>query len=171
MIGITGGVLWVIGALGGALGCAGDDEEKDASLFSEADLKSEIEGYEDWAQPAGWAGAVVSCDGSHGPRVDIWFNQIAADALFNGEQTLPDGAALVKEAYEEDGVTPTKMSAMRKVDGFSPDNGDWFWGLFAPDGSTLSSGDLDTCYSCHTAGQDHIRFPDSPQVADAADCP
>jgi Cytochrome P460 len=167
MIGISGGMLWALG--GWMLGCA--KEEKDASLFSETDLKSEIEGYEDWAQPEGWVGAVVSCDGSHGPRVDIWYNQIAADALFNGEQTLPDGAALVKEAYEEDGVTPAKMSAMRKVDGFSPDNGDWFWGLFADDGSTLSSGDLDTCYSCHSAGQDRVRFPDSPQVADAADCP
>ena len=152
------------------VGC-GEEEKEESALFSEAELKAEIEGYEEWAQPAGWVGAVVSCDGSHGPRVDIWFNEVAAAALSEGAQVMPEGAALVKQAFEEDGVTPTKMSAMRKVEGFSPDNGDWFWGLFAADGSTLMSGDADTCYSCHTAGQDHVMFPDSPQVADVAECP
>lgn len=152
-------------------GCGGEEKDGDAALFSEAELKAEIEGYEEWAQPAGWAGAVVSCDGSHGPRVDIWFNEAAASALFAGDQVMPEGAAFVKQAFEEDGVTPTKMSAMRKVEGFSPDNGDWFWGLFASDGSTLSSGEVGTCSNCHRAGQDHVMFPDSPQVADASECP
>ena len=145
---------------------------KEAVLYTVEELQAEIEGYEDWAQPAGWGGAVPSCDGTHGPYVEIWYNAVTLQALSAGEPTMPEGAILVKQAYSEKKKKKTSMTTMRKVAGFAPDEGDWFWGTFDADGTALNSGAISGCTGCHAASdQDFLMFPDSPVVVDPADCP
>ncbi len=146
--------------------------DKTAIDFNSDDLLVEIEGYETWAQPTGWSGPAPSCDGTHGPLVDIWTNAVAADALAAGTNPLPDGATLIKQGYDEDGVTPRNLTVMRKLTGFDPDNGDWFWGQYDADGAELASGAVSGCTGCHGASVgDYVLFPESPVVADVAECP
>jgi hypothetical protein len=140
-------------------------------LYSADNLSEDIEGYEEWVQPVGWMGAVPSCDSTHGPFVEIWFNAVAAEAIGKAETEMPEGAAIVKQAFEEDKESKTVLSAMRKVPGFAPETGDWFWGQFAADGTELSSGDLSGCTGCHAAGTDFVMFIGSEAVSDPSECP
>lgn len=141
------------------------------ALYTGDNLTADIEGYEDWAQPVGWAGAVPSCNQPHAPYVEIWFNKIASEAMGAGSSPLPEGSAIVHQAFEEDQTTKTVMSAMRKVNGFAPETGDWFWGQFDADGTELSGGDLPGCTECHVAGEDFVHFLGATPVDDPADCP
>ena len=153
------------------LACSGNsDSSSKAAVFSEGNLRSDIANYLDWAQPGGWAGQVISCATAHGPLVDIWYNDIAFQALGRNDAVLPDGSALVLQSYLNDG-SPEKMVAMRKASDFAPDQGDWFWGEFSSDGTALASGALSSCADCHVTGHDYVQFPDAPRVQDFANCP
>ena len=150
-------------------GCTGASKTPD---FTSDDLLTEIDGYEDWDQPVGWSGPAPSCDGTHGPLVDIWTNPTTAEALAAGTNPLPDGATLIKQGYADDGVTKYNLTVMRKLTGFDADNGDWFWGQYDAAGAELASGAVSGCTSCHAASAgDYLLFPESPVVTDPADCP
>lgn len=149
------------------LACVGEPE----ALYTLGELKADIEAYEEWAQPVGWGGAAPSCVGAHGPYVEIWYNQLAMEYLVAQSTSLPEGAALVHKAYAEDKTTLLTLTAMRKVDGFAPDHGDWFWGQFDDQNTELQSGDVKECAECHASGQDFIRFVGSTAVSDLSQCP
>ncbi len=124
------------------------------------DLWTELSGYEGWAQHEDWTGVVPSEDGTHGTHVQIWFND-SAGAPLNGEGSapMPDGAILVKEGYDNaDGSPVNGVTAMKKIDGYDPDNGDWFWASYEPDGAIKTSGSVAFCIGCHAPGQDGVRF-------------
>lgn len=155
-------LVWVVGCVA----------EKTPVVFTGDDLLDAIEGYEDWAQPTGWEGAQPSCDGTHGNYVEIWTNTLTTDALAAHADPLPDGATLVKQGYEDDRNTPKNLTVMRKLSGFDPDHGDWFWGQYDAEGNELASGAVTGCADCHAASAgDYVLFPQSVVVGDLAMCP
>jgi hypothetical protein len=42
-----------------------------------------------------------------------------------------------------------------KVEGYNPQEGDWFWGMSAPDGRVLEAGKVKTCIKCHRSQYRH----------------
>ena len=38
---------------------------------------------------------------------------------------------------------------MRKVEGFNPEAGDWFWAEYAPNGEVRTEGKAEACIGCH----------------------
>lgn len=136
------------------------------------DITARTDGYATWDQPEGWSGVVPSCDGTHGPFVQIWLNDIAAADLDAQATTWSDGATLVKEAYDAADGAATGVTAMTKAAGVDADNGDWYWASLGTDGTVKDEGAIAGCIGCHAgASTDHVLFPDSTAVTDAADCP
>lgn len=157
-------------------------DEAPQRIYSSADLARDVEAYEEWEHAPGWPDVHAGCEGSHAPFVEIWLNDVAF-AAFDGAtdvKSLPDAAALVLQVYSDVGETPGTLMAMRKVEGLDPDNGDWFWGAFDPEGEVLASGSpidpvggpsVAECVSCHQTGADFVRFPSVSAVAADATCP
>lgn len=143
-------------------------DEKDGGSDFPTELVAD---YETWNQPDGWSDMAVSCDGTHGPYVDIFYNADAEATLTAGTGPFPDGAALVKVGYKDD-LSVGAITAMVKQEGFDPDHGDWTWAQFDADMTLKQSGALSGCAGCHAgAALDYVLFPESAVVADAAECP
>ena len=48
---------------------------------------------------------------------------------------------------------------MVKQEGFAPNTGDWFWAVYAEDGTVNNAGVTDFCVSCHVASTfDYVLF-------------
>lgn len=155
-----------------ALLLACDTEEAD--VFTGEDLEGELQGYEEWAHPEAWPAVEVSCAGSHGAFAEIWVNGVAADDLAAGDLAagaFSEGAILVEEGYQDEGETFKSLVVMRKVPGFDPDAGDWFWASYDEDGAEVVSGRVGACSSCHAAGTDFVRHPSADRAAVPSECP
>ena len=121
------------------------------------ELWEEIDGFQGWGQYAGWDG-VVQSDAVHGDYVSIWINEAALSALTNGE-TIPDGGILVKESFmDSEGATLKDITVMKKVDGYNPEGGNWYWGQYLGDGTVETAGSPTMCTGCHASGADYVRF-------------
>lgn len=138
----------------------GDDSGVDPDLATAQDIWTDIAGYSDWSQTADWTGVVESADGTHGPYVQIWLNDAAYDTITGGGGgDMPDGAIIVKEGYSDaSGSAVNAVTVMKKISGFDPDHGDWFWVNYSDDGTINVYGSASGCYDCHSSGQDYVRF-------------
>ncbi len=150
---------------GGLLAACGDkDADSGDSLSGEdaqlaEDLWTAMSGYSGWSQLESWTGVVASADGTHGPYVQIWANDLAYDALVAGT-AVPDGGLVVKEGYDDEAGTALRgISAMQKITGYDADSGDWFWAMYdASSGAASQAGSVSGCYGCHSAYDDYTAF-------------
>lgn len=107
------------------------------------------ENYQSWQR---WPGTEQLYPGTepHGALLTTYVNPLAHDALTNGAPTMPEGAIIVKENYMPDS-TLVAVTAMHKVPGWDPENNDWFWSKWDPEGvadpATQSRGGM--CADCH----------------------
>ena len=53
------------------------------------------------------------------------------------------------EAADRADATAPEGSVIVKVNGYDPDNRDWFWAMYEPDGTVLAEGSPGGCISCH----------------------
>lgn len=141
--------LILAGALLAAAGCRNQDEDGAIALwesFQDADYRA-------WTRAPGFPGVTPS-SASHGDAVEIFVNDVIAEALAAGEplSEWPDGALIVKDGFRDG--EPHIVAAMEK-------RGDeWFWAEYEPDGEVLFSGSPGICTRCHDAGDDYVRaFP------------
>lgn len=94
----------------------------------------------------------------HGATIRIFVNDRALNAIErdNFEGVLPVGSIVIKENYMGTVDEPGDVAAltiMYKVDGYDPENNDWFWIKAAGDGSAVDAeGKVEGCIGCH--GQD-----------------
>lgn len=116
------------------------------------ELEAEMAGFESWSQTAEWTGVQPS-EAVHGDFVQIWWNDVAFDALTaGGGGEMPDGAVIVKEGYDDDdGATVRATTAMWKVEGYG-----WFWGQWDADGALGEHRQPGLCTGCHSPGQDMV---------------
>jgi hypothetical protein len=135
------------------------------------DLAAEIASYTDWGQVADWEGVRPSCDGAHGDYVQIWLNDVALADVEDEHDTFSEGAVLVKEGYQDAGVTKKGLDAMRKVADYDPAAGDWFWGHYGEEGEPIATGHVSGCVGCHESGGDYVRFLGSEVVTSLGECP
>jgi hypothetical protein len=144
------------------LACVGGGGTKVEADPMAGELWEEIQGYRAWFQHEAWSG-IQSSASTHGPFVQIWYNETTATAEAGEQGTqMPAGSILVKEGYlDGEGTDLKAITVMKKVEGFDPDNGDWYWASYAADGSVYTSGASDFCSSCHAAANhDYVLFLD-----------
>lgn len=144
-------------AAGGA--CGGDDSSSSepASPFTIVEPSSEtqevfdeIDGYGSWGQFAATTSRPQS-EGHMNMYVESYYNDVAGAAMEAGTLPLPDGAILVKEAYEDtSAASPMALTIMSKREG------SWYWAqvtpdgqLFAMDGMPLEGREVSMCIGCH----------------------
>lgn len=108
-----------------------------------------------------WPGKTAFYKGQHphGALLTTYVNDAAYRAIKNKSGVMPAGAIIVKENY-----MPNKMlgaiTVMKKIDGYNPAAGDWFWVKFGPDGKPMTkemngksmalAGKVGGCIGCHT---------------------
>ncbi len=88
--------------------------------------------------------------------VTTFVNNAAYHSIKN-KKPMADRSMIVTENYSADKEF-LGLFVMYKVKGFNPEAGDWFWVLYAPDGTVETSGKAEECIDCHTKkkGNDYI---------------
>jgi hypothetical protein len=92
---------------------------------------------------------------AHPVAKDIYFNQAAGPSVHDGSFPHAEGSIFVKETLDTATLQVAVLTAMRKVAGFSPDGGDWQYGMFErqQDGSFMGGWmDVESaamCMGCH----------------------
>lgn len=102
---------------------------------------------------------------AHPTAKDVYVNEAGRAAAQERSFPFPEGSELVKESIDVDTLGVTVITAMRKVAGFDPANGDWQYGMFErmDDGSfggmwAEAGTEMHLmCVGCHTgaAGNDY----------------
>ena len=141
------------------IGCENDEGKSEDEKAAE-NIWQEIQGYSDWGQAVDWTGVKASLDGTHGNFVQIWLNAQALPSFEDSASSaLPYGSISVKEGYSSsDGSSINNVTVMKKIEGFDPDHGDWFWASYDTNGDVNKAGSVSSCYNCHASGEDYIRF-------------
>jgi len=97
----------------------------------------------------------------HGESLALYLNDDAADCLEATPESMPDGAVLLLEHLDGQGNAQA-LDVMWKREGYDPENGDWFWAEYAPDGRLEKVGTGAGCGDCHRAAltNDYVfRYP------------
>ena len=67
-----------------------------------------------------------------------------------GPRQMPDGAIVIKELYRDRAcATVDRWVAMKKIGGFDPAHGDWFWQDVAAARTVTVEGQVPACSDCH----------------------
>lgn len=133
--------------------CASPGTEEDQS--ERATLWREISDHQQWGQFEKHPGRNPG-KRPHGTYVASYINDVAASDQANP----PMGSIILKESYStEDQATPNNTTVMKRIEGYDPDNGDWFWARFDAGGALTHSGKVGMCADCHfDAGSDDFVF-------------
>ena len=111
--------------------------------------------YADWTRLNPQKNFITS---AHPTAKDVYVNEAGAEAALTRSFPFPEGSELVKESIDTETLSVTVITAMRKVAGFDPANGDWQYGMFErmDDGSfggmwaEVGSEMHTMCVTCHT---------------------
>lgn len=129
----------------------GDDQDPEGARVLWDDIHEQQ--YRMWQRAPGYESRRGS-NAPHGDQVDIYVNDVLAEALSAGESLSewPEDAVIVKDGFDGDDLDLVAVMQKRS-DG-------WFWAEYDADGDSLYSGKPDTCIDCHRSGADHVRaFP------------
>lgn len=122
---------------------------------SEAEgLWDRISGYQSWGQAPGFEGVQPS-KSVHGDFVRVYVNDVvAADLASPGF-----GSILVKEGFDKADASKLKaLTVMERIEGYDPENDDWFWARYKPDGTLTDSGQVSNCIKCHRADAEDFDY-------------
>ena len=94
-------------------------------------------------------GFTVWVDGASAASYDLILGGGGATHL------MPDGAIVVKELYgDRECNVVDRWVAMKKVAGFDPGHGDWYWQDIAANRAIIREGQLPACSDCHEGRPD-----------------
>lgn len=139
-----------------ALSCVGCGDDQDPEGAKRLLQEVRAAEYRSWTRAPGYEER-RSSRAPHGGAVDIYVNDVMADALANetGLTEWPVGSIVVKDGF--DGRDLELIALMEKRDD------GWFWAEFDEDDDSLYSGRPSLCIDCHSRGADHVRaflFPE-----------
>jgi hypothetical protein len=92
--------------------------------------------------------------GQHGSISSTWVNRAALDCINGQMGTMPVGAILVKENFDE-GKVLQNITVMYKARSYNPAAGNWFWVKYSPDGEIQLEGRVSPCIGCHDEKKDN----------------
>ena len=136
--------------------CASLGTPEDQS--SASSLWDEIADHRDWGFFAEHVG-IQPGESPHGDFIATYINSIAS----SNQEAPPLGSILVKENYSDDDIsTLDSYTVMKRIDGYDPDNGDWFWARYNSEGTLTHSGKVAMCSDCHfdADGDDFVFLND-----------
>ncbi|MCH8224139.1 MAG: cytochrome P460 family protein, partial [Chloroflexi bacterium] len=106
-----------------------------------------------------WPGTTERFEGAepHGALHTVYANPTTLDALRGTSNLLPNGSIVVKDNFTSESVYDVS-TIMYKIDGFDPENNDWFWAMVGADGDVRREGKIEGCNACHgsQANNDYI---------------
>jgi hypothetical protein len=122
---------------------------------SDADLKAFIQAYTGFQalnqdlRPSPQHGGIY---------VRTYLDQAADVAYKSKSYPFPDGAVAAKEGHTGATGPIERVYMMKKIKGYDPANGDWFYAMMAPDGAPRLKGKVSLCISCHSGakGKDYV---------------
>jgi hypothetical protein len=128
-------------------------------------INNKKSGYRSWKS---WKGAKVEMVPGRSPHGAFLKTFVSPKSSASAE--IPLDAILVKENFSEDKKTMVAITAMWRLAGYDPDNFDWFWAKYNPDGSLdsdphrvklagrIGKGTDTGCVSCHaqSKGEDLV---------------
>lgn len=88
--------------------------------------------------------------GKH-PRGSLLITYVSPEtllALQDKQGRLPDGTIIIKENYNLQKKLQT-TTIMYRLNGYDPENGNWFWLKYTPDQTILEEGKVGECIRCH----------------------
>ncbi|MDH5675361.1 MAG: hypothetical protein OEZ06_24785 [Myxococcales bacterium] len=136
------------------LGAACGDNQDPAGAEALWQALQEVD-YRSWPRAPGYEERRGS-NAPHGDKVDIYINDVLAEALASGEslERWPNGSVIVKDGF--DGGDLELVAAMEKrLTG-------WYWVEYAAGGEAIYSGSPETCTDCHKSGDDYVRAFELP---------
>lgn len=124
--------------------------------------------YTNWAPAPGQKEGHYPGQSPHGAFLKMYLNR---KAIAN-PKNMPHGSIIVKENFGKDGKTLMAVTVMYRVEGYDPQNNDWYWVKYKPDGSVALTppdkgskriaGRFKSCIECHSGsdGNDFAFFND-----------
>ena len=114
-------------------------------------LEHEIAGYDKWRTPDWVAGYQTSLH-----PLPAYVRYYVNDIGMSDIDHPPDGSIFVKEQFDEDKKF-LNLTVMKKIDGYDPDNGDWYWAITDASRKVTNAGKLNSswtssCIDCHKRG-------------------
>ena len=100
--------------------------------------------YREWSEHSG----IQPGQSPHGVWHRVFGNRTLFDVLPISNSVAPDGTIIVKENFDSNKELRS-ITVMAKVRDWDSANGDWFWAMYAPDGTVNAEGSLNGCISCH----------------------
>lgn len=85
----------------------------------------------------------------HGNFHTIFINPRLRAALPLQNRSAPPGSIIVKSNCDADKKNEI-LTIMVKVEGYDPENGDWFWLKSDPQGKISAEGKVGGCITCHS---------------------
>lgn len=154
---MTAAALLCAGVVGG---CGGKEDSAAAGSADDAmaeELWGELQGYESWGRFDNQSATPVLSDDHSGNYVVSYYDEALLGWALSGE--APDGGISVKEVYSApDDTSPVALTVMKKVAGYDPEAGDWFWAWYAMDGTVQAAGAVSSCSGCHSAASTDFVF-------------
>ncbi len=144
-----------------AITCGGGVSSSESA--GEASLLPQLGDYRGWARaPGDYQVPLVPTQGTHGAYIDIYINDVIAEALLDGAESLsswPTGSIIVTDGFDDaEGTSLRQVAVMEKrADG-------WYWEEYdaADLDEAIFMGTPDICIDCHAAGHDFVRTLDLP---------
>jgi len=135
------------GALLLVIGCGDNQDDAGARRLLK---RVRDDHYRSWDRAPGFESRRKS-NAPHSEEVDIYVNDVIADALAVGEplEAWPEGSIVVKDGF--DGGDLDIIAIMEKR------NDGWYWAEYDDDGDPDYSGHPDVCIDCHRSGSDYMR--------------
>ena len=147
--------LWAVAVVVVMAGCSATSEEPvleplEAEGITTEILWERITEESDYTSYAYWPGHEGERPGQapHGVLHRIHVNRTLLEALPAADKRAPAGSIIVKDSLDASGNL-INITVMAKVDGYSPENGDWYWAMYGPDGMARAGGELNGCITCH----------------------
>ena len=114
-------------------------------------LEQEIANYQSWQTPDWVEGYTQSVH-----PLPAYVKYYVNPAGMSDIDSPPDGSIFVKEQFDKDKQF-IGLTVMKKVDGYDPENKDWYWAIADTDARITNAGKLNSswtsaCISCHKKG-------------------
>ncbi len=129
-----------------------EDQDEAGSLWSR------MQGYSSWGQAQSFSGLQPS-HSPHGKFVQVYINEVGLRSLADPAP----GTIIVKEGFGNENPDSKKaITVMERIQGYDPDNGDWFWARYSPSGELTHAGKVSMCADCHfdAEGDDFLFIND-----------
>ncbi len=129
-----------------------EDQQEAGSLWDR------MTGYQKWGHFEGHE-KMQPGKSPHGKFVRTFLNSVGAES-----PAAPGyGSIIVKENYSSnDPASLGALTVMQRIEGYDPENGDWFWARYDVKGELTHSGKVAMCADCHfdADGDDFIFLND-----------